>query len=266
MTLGNAGLRTYEAIDRITFGSSTAWTTVAEILTYTPKLNDKSARAGIRECVSRGYVKVIQARQSPTAAFRVRVLYNPGRNMLERGPVTAGPSKSLKREPRRTKPTDATGRLTPARCIRCTGTTMAGEPCRSYARSGTDLCRIHLEKVLGMKRPEGVPPTDETSGGLSAYPSGENGPMVPEETDLTRPDEISGGGPSLLLAEREEAGPLTEKPVPSYSRVTREGFQEQHPAPESAPEIPQLLKRKKTIGAVQRERGKAESAPRTETA
>ena len=48
MTLGNAGLRTYEAIDRITFGSSTAWTTVAEILTYTPKLNDKSARAGIR--------------------------------------------------------------------------------------------------------------------------------------------------------------------------------------------------------------------------
>ena len=48
--------------------------------------------------------------------------------------------------------------------------------------------------------------------------------MVPEETDLTRPDEISGGGPSLLLAEREEAGPLTEKPVPSYSVLLTKAF------------------------------------------
>ena len=95
----------------------------------------------------------------------------PGPRPLQPRPEHAGTGtghgRAVKEPEARTEADEAHRRhreTQPGPFIRCTGTTMAGESCRSYARSGTDLCRIHLEKVLGMKRPEGVPPTDETSG------------------------------------------------------------------------------------------------------
>lgn len=194
MDASNAALRVYEAVDRRTIGRKDKFVTVRDILDYQPLLNEKTARSGIRECVEKQWLRFPSRGPRGQKAFRVAMAYNPGRNIYEL------PGARYEPPPPRTKRKRSAPQLASDGTIEhdpqplCAATTKYGQPCRSHARIGASLCRVHLEV-------ENRRSADHLSGGFAPGDSADDLDAA-QRTERARLDggtaDNSSGGEKIL--------------------------------------------------------------------
>lgn len=203
------GQLVYEVTDRYCGGSTTRYMTIQRMLEWQPKLSKKTATDGIKDCLAKGFLENHPRSTAGTSAYRVTVIYNRPRakdSLAFIGPVTprAAP-KRPKRNPTSAAPVVENGRVLHKPRPMCAGRSESGSPCRSRAKAGSDLCRVHDDKRRA----------DNSTPGAEKSPVGA---IPPTESECSTPGDFSDLVKSPLRTQfTEMTGDKKSPGVPSYS-------------------------------------------------